>query len=53
MAKIELTERQQYCLNHIPAASATNGTPVEYANAHDLKVKDLYQRTDNVFIERL
>ena len=38
MAKIELTERQQYCLNHIRAASATNGTAVEYANAHDLKV---------------
>ncbi len=53
MAKFELTERQQYCLNHVRAASATNGTPVEYANVHDLKVKDLYQRTDNVFIERL
>ena len=53
MAKIELTGRQQYCLDHIRAASATNGTAVEYANAHDLKVKDLYQWTDNVFIERL
>ena len=50
MAKIELTERQQYCLNHIRAAS---GTLVEYANAHDLKVKDLYQWTGNVFIEQL
>ncbi len=50
MAKIELTERQQYCLNHI---RATNGTTVEYAIAHDLKVKDLCQWTDIVFIERL
>ncbi len=53
MAKIELTERQQYCLHLIRATSATNGTAVEYANAHDLKVKNLYQWTDNVFIERL
>ena len=53
MAEIEITERQQDCLNHIRAADARKGTLPEYANAHDLKVKDLYQWTDNVFIERL
>jgi len=43
MAEIEITERQQYCLNHIRAADARKGTLVEYANAHDLNVKDLHQ----------
>ena len=43
MAEIEITERQQDCLNHIRVADARKGTPVEYANAHDVKVKDLYQ----------
>ena len=53
MAKFEITKRQQYCLKHIRAADARKGTPVDYANAHDLNVKDLYQWTDNLFIERL
>ncbi len=43
MAEIEIIERQHYYLNHIRAADARKGTLVEYANAHDLKVKDLYQ----------
>ncbi len=37
------TDRQQYWLNHIKAADASQGTLVAYAAAHDLKVKDLYQ----------
>ena len=53
MAEFEITERQQYWLNDFRAADARKGTPVEYANAHELKIKDLYQWTDNVFIERL
>ncbi len=47
------TNNQQYCLNHIRAADASKDTPVEYANAHELKVEDLDQWTDNLFIERL
>ena len=47
------TNNQLYCLNHIRATDASKGTPVEYANAHNLKVKDLDQWTDNLFIERL
>ena len=42
-AEIEITERQQYCLNHVRAADARDGTSVEHVNAHDLIVKDLYQ----------
>ena len=41
--RTEITERQQYWLNHIKAADASEGTLVAYAAAHDLKVKDLYQ----------
>jgi hypothetical protein len=35
------------------AADGSKSTLIEYANAHDLKVKDLHQWTDNVFIDRL
>jgi len=41
--KQSVTERQQYWLDHIKAADASDGSLVEYAAAHDLKVKDLYQ----------
>lgn len=41
--RTEITERQQYWLEHIKAAQASKGTLVAYAAAHDLKVKDLYQ----------
>jgi len=37
------TERQQYWLNHIRAADASDGTLVDYAKGEGLKVKDLYQ----------
>ncbi|MBA3562420.1 MAG: hypothetical protein H0W33_00120 [Gammaproteobacteria bacterium] len=43
MAKPELSERQQYWLEHITAADASDGTLVAYAAAHELNVKDLYQ----------
>lgn len=39
----QITERQQYWLEHIKAADASDGSLVAYAASHDLKVKDLYQ----------
>ncbi len=41
--KQPITERQQYCLDHIKAADASNDSRVAYAAAHDLKVQHLYQ----------
>lgn len=38
-----ITKRQQYWLDHIHAASASGSTLVEYAGAHDLEVRQLYQ----------
>ena len=38
-----ITERQQYWLNHLKAAEEANITLTKYAEANDLKVKDLYQ----------
>ena len=52
MAEIEITERQQHCLNRIRAADSRKRTPVEHINIHGLKFKDLCQWTDNVFIDR-
>ena len=45
MAKTKpaITKRQRYWLNHIKAADASDGSLVEYAAVHKLKVKDLYQ----------
>jgi len=43
MSETVITERQQYWLNHIRSADASEGTLVDYAKAQDLKVKDLYQ----------
>lgn len=37
------TDRQQYWLNHVKSAKASDGTLVDYAKAHQLKPKDLYQ----------
>ncbi|MFK8017131.1 MAG: hypothetical protein AB8G17_17035 [Gammaproteobacteria bacterium] len=42
-SKPAITKRQRYWLNHIKAADATDGSLVEYAATHKLKVKDLYQ----------
>lgn len=38
-----VTDRQQYWLNHLKSAEANDGTLVDYAKAHQLKPKDLYQ----------
>ncbi len=43
MSKSDITERQQYWLDHVQAAGAFNGTLVEYAKVEGLTVKDLYQ----------
>lgn len=42
-AKQPITELQQFWLDHIKAADASNDSRVAYAAAHDLKVKHLYQ----------
>ena len=39
---VELTERQQYWLNHIRACDAAGQTSVDYARAHSINVKSLY-----------
>ena len=38
-----ITERQQYWLDHIQAAAASDGTMAEYAARHELKVGVLYE----------
>lgn len=38
-----LTKRQQYWLDHLVAASESSGTLVDYAKAHKLTPKRLYQ----------
>lgn len=38
-----ITERQQYWLDHLKAADAGGISLVQYAEANELKVKDLYQ----------
>lgn len=43
MAESAVTKRQQYWLDHIKAADASDGTLVEYAKAQGMKVKVLYQ----------
>ena len=43
MAESAVTRRQQYWLDHIKAADASDGTLVEYAKAQGMKVKVLYQ----------
>lgn len=43
MSEKAITDRQQYWLDHIRSADASDGTLVEYAKAQGLKVKDLYQ----------
>ena len=43
MAESTITRRQQYWLDHIKAADASDGTLVEYAKAQGMKVKVLYQ----------
>jgi hypothetical protein len=43
MADKSITERQQYWLNHLKAADAADISLVQYAEANELKVKDLYQ----------
>lgn len=38
-----ITERQQYWLDHIKAATASDGTMADYAARHELKVGVLYE----------
>lgn len=38
-----INDRQQFWLNHLKSAEASDGTLVDYAKAHQLKPKDLYQ----------
>ena len=38
-----ITERQSYWRDHVLAAASFDGTIVEYAQANDLKTKDIYQ----------
>ena len=38
-----MTRRQRYWLKHIKAADLSNGTIAEYAAAHDVSLKGLYQ----------
>jgi hypothetical protein len=38
-----LTTRQQYWLDHLTAAAASDGTLVDYAKTHQLTPKHLYQ----------
>ena len=43
MTQSQITERQQYWRDHVLAATAYEGSIVEYAAANNLKTKDLYQ----------
>jgi hypothetical protein len=38
----ELTERQQFWLRHLRACDLSGQTSIDYARAHDIKVKSLY-----------
>lgn len=40
--KTDLTERQQYWLEHLRACDAAGTTTIEYARNHGLRVKSLY-----------
>lgn len=42
-ATAAITERQQYWLDHIKAATASDGTMADYAVRHELKVGVLYE----------
>ena len=43
MADTPITERQKFWRDHVLAAAAYDGTIVEYAEANNLKTKDIYQ----------
>ncbi len=43
MGSKPLTARQQYWLDHLTAAAASDGTLVDYAKTHQLTPKHLYQ----------
>ena len=43
MTNTTITERQRYWRDHVLAAAAYSGTIVEYAEANNLKTKDIYQ----------
>lgn len=43
MADKSMSDRQRYWLGQVKAADMSDGTIVDYARAHKLKVKDLYQ----------
>ncbi len=41
---LEITERQQFWLDHVKACEASGDTATQYAKIHDLPVTSLYQR---------
>ena len=43
MSETTMTERQQYWLDHVQAANVFDGSVADYARAHDLTPKELYQ----------
>ena len=43
MPSKSITKRQQFWRDHVLAAAAYEGSIVEYAKAHSLKTKDIYQ----------
>ena len=43
MADTPITERQKFWRDHVLAAATFDGTIVEYAEANNLKTKDIYQ----------
>jgi hypothetical protein len=43
MSELTITLRQQYWLDRIKSADASDGTLVDFAKAQGLKVKDLYR----------
>ena len=53
MADKKITELQQYWLDHLKSAVDTGSSLVDYANANDLKVKDLYQTVSLVAMDLL
>ena len=42
MSDTPITERQQYCLDHIQAAEAFDGSIADYARSKGLKPKELH-----------
>lgn len=43
MTNLDMAERQQYWLEHVRAAEASEGTQADYARANGIKTRELYQ----------